>query len=189
MSGGITLSVSLYKENKEKQLLLEEGHYNLELFGWFKQNFAKQLMVAVSLETFKRIPKGEKCVFSHDIEPVSALSKIMLYAHKSPEGTGFVVITDDKYPEDLVNRIVLRSIERRDHTLLLKLFEKPEEDIMEKIKQDLGETKDTLKQSIGKLIQNGESLESVLLKSEAMSEQSKSFFVATKSMNGCCIIV
>jgi synaptobrevin family protein YKT6 len=70
---------------------------------------------------------------------------------------------------------------------LLKKYNNPQDvDIMEKIKQQLEETKEHMVINIEKIIQRGEDLDVLIDKSKDLSDTSKRYLKEAKKMNRCC---
>jgi synaptobrevin family protein YKT6 len=85
----------------------------------------------------------------------------------------------------------LKDIE--DKTQLTTLFYESSDpskiDTIEKIHKDLRELKTVMHKNIESVLMRGEKIETLIMKTEALSENSKRFYVTAKKMNSCCIIM
>jgi synaptobrevin family protein YKT6 len=61
-----------------------------------------------------------------------------------------------------------------------------EADALTKLQLDLDETKIILHQTIESVLQRGETLDSLVAKSEDLGLQSKTFYKTAKKTNACC---
>ena len=77
-----------------------------------------------------------------------------------------------------------------DLTSLLAKYQHPEKaNVLTKINDDLNETKDIMIKNIDSLLNRGEKIEDLLIKSENLSKESKDFLIKTKKLNRCCVII
>jgi synaptobrevin family protein YKT6 len=58
-----------------------------------------------------------------------------------------------------------------------------------KIKKELEETKLILHQTIQSVLEKGEKLDELVVKSDGLSAQSKMFFTQAKKQNSCCVVM
>lgn len=132
------------------------------------------------------------------------------YVHVRPkEGLAGVAITDSEYPQrvalHLISQMLTLFMSRysRVHWMcssedatytplpalkeLLQKYQNPHEaDSLLKVQKELDETKVFLNSTLSSLLERGEKLDSIVLKSEQLSTQSKAFYKVAKKTNSCC---
>ena len=71
----------------------------------------------------------------------------------------------------------------------LKKSQNPEPDKITKVQSELDEIKKTMVTNIEKVIDRGEKIDNLIVKSQELSDNSKLFYKKTKKLNRCCIIL
>lgn len=74
-------------------------------------------------------------------------------------------------------------------TYLSKYQDPSQADALMRVQQEIDETKIVLHKTIDSLLKRGESLDSLVDKSESLSASSKMFYTHAKKTNSCCIIM
>lgn len=118
-----------------------------------------------------------------------------------------VLIADHEYPQRVAHTLITKVLEEFalntdpelwptateasiNFNLLptyLARYQNPKEaDALTKIQNDLDETKIILRDTIQAVLERGENLDNMVLKSENLSMQSKAFYKTAKKTNSCC---
>lgn len=120
---------------------------------------------------------------------------------------GAVLIADHEYPQRVAHTLITKVLD--DFTLkvpselwatgsessinftllpayLTKYQDPREGDALTKMQDDLDETKIILKNTIEAVLERGEKLDDLVVKSEQLSYQSKAFYKTAKKTNSCC---
>lgn len=105
----------------------------------------------------------------------------------SSSGT-LVVITDITYPQEVVRRLLHVMV--NDETLETKkyfdLYKDPKSDKLYKIKEDLEDCKVILLDNIEKVLHRGETLDTIVEKTDQLSSNTKTFYRRAKRQNRWC---
>ncbi|CAO3622808.1 unnamed protein product [Mucor hiemalis] len=85
---------------------------------------------------------------------------------------------------------------KQTHSNILKLteylrkYQDPQQaDTIMKVQKELDETTAILHKTIDSVLQRGEKLDSLVDRSEALSNQSKMFYKTAKKTNSCCVVM
>uniref|UniRef100_T1JHU2 V-SNARE coiled-coil homology domain-containing protein n=1 Tax=Strigamia maritima TaxID=126957 RepID=T1JHU2_STRMM len=189
----------LYKTLDSKAITLKSA-YELSSFGFFQK-------------------RGSLCTFTSQIvverTPASVKSSIreqdyLCHVFVRSDNLAGVVVTDHEYPPRVAHTLLIRlldefaaqvpfaqwtagqenSIQFKALDVYLTKYQNPREiDAMSKIQADLDETKIILHNTIEAVLQRGEKLDDLVVKSEELSLQSKTFYKTAKKTNSCCTIL
>ena len=102
----------------------------------------------------------------------------------------YVAITDLTYPETTLLNL-LNDLTKMDanYEKLFNLYQNPMEvDKICKIKSELNDVKDVLINDIDKLLERGETIEDLMIRTTKLEETSKTFVHETEKLNKCCYI-
>lgn len=123
------------------------------------------------------------------------------------DGLAGVLIADHEYPQRVAHTLLTKVLDEFsarvpaelwpntpedgiNFTLLpayLAKYQDPREgDKLTKMQDDLDETKIILKNTIEAVLERGEKLDDLVVKSEELSYQSKAFYKTAKKTNACC---
>lgn len=132
----------------------------------------------------------------------------MCHVYVRADNLGAVIIADHEYPQRVAHTLLSKVLD--DFTLkipkelwatstsessinfttlpaLLTKYQDPREaDALTKIQEDLDETKIILRNTIEAVLERGEKLDDLVVKSEVLSYQSKAFYKTAKKTNSCC---
>lgn len=118
-----------------------------------------------------------------------------------------VLIADHEYPQRVAHTLITKVLEEFAQkvepdlwplssetdinfnllpTYLARYQDPKEADALTKIQNDLDETEIILRDTIHAVLQRGEKLDDMVLKSENLSLQSKAFYKTAKKTNSCC---
>jgi synaptobrevin family protein YKT6 len=122
--------------------------------------------------------------------------KMILHFYMIDKDESIVIITDGKYPVSVCRRMAIELAQEghEEGTLKAEKFikeyqESKDYDKISKVKAELDEVKEIMTRNIETVIGRGEQLDELVKKSEDLSAKSKSFYKASKKVNGCCTIV
>lgn len=106
----------------------------------------------------------------------------------------YIAVTHVDYPQEIISKLFYSLINENTYSIqkdmLFSTYQLPQKiDKMAQLKNELDQTKIILCDSIDKLMQRGESLDDLVIKSQNISETSFLFSDKAKSMNRCCIII
>lgn len=97
-----------------------------------------------------------------------------------------------KYPVKVIDNATQANASTTDFpelkTYLSKYQDPQNADTIMKVQQELDETKIVLHKTIESVLARGEKLDSLVDKSEALSETSRIFYKQAKKTNSCCVI-
>ena len=101
-----------------------------------------------------------------------------------------IIVTDLAYPETSVLILFRELIKTEpDHEKLFNMYQNPMEvDKLYKIKSELEDTKEVLINDISKLLERGETIEDLMIRTAKLEEVSKIFVIEIEKLNKCCYI-
>lgn len=131
----------------------------------------------------------------------------MCHVYVRTDNLGGVLIADHEYPQRVAHTLITKVLEEYAaryspdqwptqseglvefpsiNTYLAKYQDPKEADALTKMQNDLDETKIILKNTIEAVLERGEKLDDMIIKSENLSIQSKAFYKTAKKTNSCC---
>lgn len=131
----------------------------------------------------------------------------MCHVYVRTDNLGGVLIADHEYPQRVAHTLITKVLDEYaarysadqwpnqseglvDFPTLpayLAKYQDPKEaDALTKMQNDLDETKIILKNTIEAVLERGEKLDDMIIKSENLSIQSKAFYKTAKKTNSCC---
>jgi synaptobrevin homolog YKT6 len=179
--------------------------FDVSDFGWFQQSGVREFLMFASRECIHRTQPGMRQSVLYQ--------EHLCHVHVAQSGLGVAVISDESYPQRVAFGLgshALREFVALEETsgwadqradmsyksassmaeLLLQKYKDPNEaDKLAKIQKDLDDTKEVLVQTMDKLLDRGERLDTLAAKSEDLSFQSKVFLDQSASLNSCCTIL
>ncbi|MCJ1334974.1 palmitoyltransferase [Bachmanniomyces sp. S44760] len=132
------------------------------------------------------------------------------HAYGRTEGVAGIIITDKDYPglvaHQLLSKIVDEFLARHPRTsfsaqnpplldlpelkdYIVKYQDPQQADSIMKIQRELDETKIVLHKTIESVLQRGEKIDDLVLKSNDLSNQSRMFYTQAKKQNSCCVLM
>jgi synaptobrevin family protein YKT6 len=177
-------------------------------FTWFYSDTLTEFVNFFSRLLCEKTPTGLRQQVEKD--------DMIGYVHKRRDGLTAVLVTDVDYPvrvafdlvrkalydfDDYVQQNQIRnqqlmsgdnSVSAYNNTLkelVLKYQDPTKADSMLKLKKDLEETKEVLHQGIEKLLERGESIDSLIERTNEISESGKEFYRRTKRSKCPCNIL
>lgn len=131
----------------------------------------------------------------------------MCHVYVRGDSLGAVLIADHEYPQRVAHTLITKvlddfalkvpaelwaggsdnSINFQTLPAYLAKYQDPREgDALTRIQDDLDETTIILKNTIEAVLERGEKLDDLVVKSEQLSYQSKAFYKTAKKTNSCC---
>ena len=195
------LSIHIFSLYKEKPIILSSA-FSLSFVSIFQRGTLKDFLNFHSRLVIERIQK--------DTHAEVQLEKGICYALSQADKIGFTMICDEEYPKRVAiqllfkisdyfkdfliqNKIELNSIEKDTDVKFNYIANEIEgwqdptkSDSIMKLKGELNELHDILRQNLEDLLKRGENLENLMVKSEDLSMTSVNYYKKAKKMNGCC---
>jgi synaptobrevin family protein YKT6 len=170
--------------------VLEEIFFQEDLrpFSFFQRSVLKESLRFCSSLIAQRTPKGQRQM----VLPEDERFKFACYTRT--DQISVVITTNKDYPErvafDLIKK-VLQVLEEENHETKLKdLFsaylEPSEFDKLLRVQQTLDDVKNVMHKNIEELLERGERLDDLVIKSTKLSDTSKLFYKQAKKQNQCC---
>jgi len=154
--------------------------------------FASKTIVERTQPAMRQSVKQE-AYMCHVYVRTDNLSGVLIADHEYPQRVAHTLISkvlDDFTEKVPVDQWPIGNEATIDFTLLpsyLNKYQDPSEaDALTKMQNDLDETKIILKNTIGAVLERGEKLDDMILKSENLTMQSKAFYRTAKKTNSCC---
>ena len=174
---------------------------DLSSFGYFQRSTVEELLVFATRTTSERAANGSRIKIALKEVPFN------LHLYRRVDGLIGVAITDQNYPERVAQTLVTKltsGFERKyesswkkinqDKALhfpqidsLMKEYANPNEaDKMTALQQTLDEIKEIMHKNIEDMMERGEKLNELAVKSDDIGNVSQMFLKDTKRMNQCC---
>ncbi|CAN6625652.1 hypothetical protein TRVA0_010S01926 [Trichomonascus vanleenenianus] len=177
---------------------------DLSSFSFFERSSVGQFMTFFSTTVAGRTKPGQR-------QSVEEGNTYIGHCYARSEGVAGIIISDKEYPVrvafSLLNKVLDEYIAKYPSTEwnsvssngtgpqyaaleeYLKKYQDPHQaDTIMKVQQELDETKITLHKTIESVLARGEKLDSLVDKSEALSNSSRMFYKQAKKTNSCCVI-
>jgi synaptobrevin homolog YKT6 len=172
-----------------------EAYWALDSFPFFARKTVREIITLGAREICSRSIRAESNK-NNLLVSVGYKDTYMIHAWLCPrkkQNEAWVATTDKEYP----SRVILHMLDRAQASTvpanteqLLLAYQTPSSvDKIEKVKCELDETKHIVLDTIEKLLERGETLDSLLEKTNALSTESKVFASRAKDMNRCCNIL
>lgn len=186
-----------YKGQPEANLL--KSSYDLQSFSFFQRGSVQEFIGFASKTIVERTQLATRQSVKQDV--------YMCHVYVRADSLGAVLIADHEYPQRVAHTLITKVLD--DFTAkvpaelwpggsesginfttlpayLAKYQDPREGDALTKIQEDLDETKIILKNTIEAVLERGEKLDDLVVKSEQLSYQSKAFYKTAKKTNSCC---
>lgn len=186
-----------YKGPTEGKLL--KSAYDLQTFSFFQRGAVQEFMGFASKTIVERTQPASRQSVKQDA--------YMCHVYVRADNLGAVLIADHEYPQRVAHTLLTKvlddftakipaeqwptgtesSIGFTQLPAYLSKYQDPREaDALTKMQNDLDETKIILKNTIEAVLERGEKLDDMVIKSENLSIQSKAFYKTAKKTNSCC---
>ncbi|KAL8762898.1 MAG: hypothetical protein Q9184_001194 [Pyrenodesmia sp. 2 TL-2023] len=153
----------------------------------------------------KRVAESTRPGQRQDVEEES----YVIHAYGRTEGVAGIIISDADYPalvaHQLLSKVVDEFLSQYPRTAfisttsilsfpqlkeyIIKYQDPQQADSIMKIQKELDETKIVLHKTIESVLERGETIDSLVEKSDGLSAQSKMFFKQAKQQNSCCVVM
>jgi len=194
---GLVLVSSINNDTKVIKYALD-----LSSFGYFTRYSVKDFFLFFSQEIINRTKVNER----QSVKEQDYLCN----AYLSSRGIGAVMICDDEYSQhmrvaySLLNKLVDQYLQLFPNSSqwnidnqfpiideYLKKYQNPREaDTLLKIQSDLDETKIIMHKNIEAMLERGQKLDDIVIKTQHLSDMSKQFYKVCQKTNQCnCIIL
>jgi len=186
-----------YKGPHEANLL--KAAYDLQSFSFFQRGSVNEFIGFASKTIIERTQLASRQSVKQDVYMChvyvrgDSLGAVLIADHEYPQRVAHTLITkvlDDfatKVPAELWPSGTESSINFTTLAAYLSKYQDPREaDALTKIQEDLDETTIILKNTIEAVLERGEKLDDLVVKSEQLSYQSKAFYKTAKKTNSCC---
>ncbi|CAD7091155.1 unnamed protein product [Hermetia illucens] len=186
-----------FKGPSEGRLL--KAAYDLQSFSFFQRGAVQEFMGFASKTIVERTQAASRqsvkqdAYMCHVYVRADNLGGVLIGDHEYPQRVAHTLLTkvlDDftaKVPADQWSTGTESSIAFTQLPAYLSKYQDPREaDALTKMQNDLDETKIILKNTIEAVLERGEKLDDMVIKSENLSIQSKAFYKTAKKTNSCC---
>lgn len=193
-------SISVFYKGPSEGRLLKAA-YDLQSFSFFQRGAVQEFMGFASKTIVERTQPATRQSVKQDA--------YMCHVYVRADNLGGVLIADHEYPQRVAHTLITKVLDEFaaripaeqyqsatateahfDFPTLpqyLARYQDPKEaDAMTKMQNDLDETKIILKNTIEAVLERGEKLDDMVIKSENLSYQSKAFYKTAKKTNSCC---
>ncbi|KAK9501119.1 hypothetical protein O3M35_002224 [Rhynocoris fuscipes] len=176
--------------------------YDLQSVGFFQRSSVQEFMAFVSKTVVERTQTATRQSVSE--------GEYMCHVYVRCDNLAGVVISNQDYPHRVAHTLLTKvleefstkvpphvwptatesSIDYPALAMYLAKYQNPREaDAMTRIQDELDETKIILHNTIGAVLERGEKLDDLIMKSESLSVQSKAFYKTARKTNSCCSYV
>ncbi|XP_067639052.1 synaptobrevin homolog YKT6 [Eurosta solidaginis] len=186
-----------YKGTPEARLL--KSAYDLQSFSFFQRGTVQEFMTFASKTIVERTQPAmrqsvkQEAYMCHVYVRSDNLAGVLIADHEYPQRVAHTLIT--KILDEFSAKIGSERWETAAETTIdfsvlpayLAKYQDPKEaDALTRMQNDLDETKIILKNTIEAVLERGEKLDDMVIKSENLSIQSKAFYKTAKKTNSCC---
>lgn len=164
---------------------------DLKNVGYFQKSNVIEFIDFFGKTIIERIdPTIDECIKNE---------KYKCHAYINENNVGCIVVTDDEYPSKTAFKLTRVTLEEftnnkiKMESLLKDLLTKYQKlqnvDHIQSLNKELDNTKQILYKNFESLMKRGEQLDDLIKKSSELSTSSKMFYIKTKKMNSCCLII
>ncbi|KAI0981856.1 hypothetical protein GJ496_007360 [Pomphorhynchus laevis] len=189
--------IVLYKDATEARILKSE--FDLSNFSYFQRSTVKELMIFTSRTLINRLNLDSKATVTE--------GEYLAHAYVRRDRLSAVLFSSQDYQRRVAHSLlvkVLLEFEREcpstkwytgtEETIaftklaqMLSQYQVPENvDSIMRVQQDLDETKIILHRTLESLLDRGEKLDDLIVRSNDLGAQSKLFYHTAKKTNRCC---
>uniref|UniRef100_A0A6B2EHU1 Putative snare protein ykt6 synaptobrevin/vamp syperfamily n=1 Tax=Phlebotomus kandelakii TaxID=1109342 RepID=A0A6B2EHU1_9DIPT len=191
-------ALSIFHKGPHEARLLKAA-FDLQSFSFFQRGSVQEFMSFASKTIVERTQVASRQSVKQDV--------YMCHVYVRADNLAAVLIADHEYPGRVAHTLITKVMDDfaakvspdqwptgSDATInfnqlpaLLAKYQNPREaDALTKIQGDLDETKIILRNTIEAVLERGEKLDDLVVKSEQLSVQSKAFYKTAKKTNSCC---
>ncbi|KAK5807638.1 hypothetical protein VI817_001896 [Penicillium citrinum] len=185
-------------------VLRNDSQPALQLCGESDLSSYEEFLMLFTRTVAERTKPGQR----QDIEEKS----YTFHVYGRTEGVAGVIVTDGEYPSMVAHQLLSKIVDEfltkhprtsySDPTLrenacplptlkeyIVKYQDPNQADSIMKIQQELDSTKVILHKTIESVLERGEKIDSLVQKSDGLSNQSRMFYTQAKKQNSCCVIM
>ena len=195
------LSIHIFSLYQSSPIILSSA-FSLSFISIFQRGTLKEFLNFHSRLVIKRVER-DKCVQVQ-------LEKGICYALSSSDNLGLTMICDEEYPKRVVFDILFETKKNFEEFLKVKKVDlnlytvdtdvkydyikneieewqdPSKKDNIMKLKEELYDLNEIMRQNLNELLKRNENLESLIIKSNELSNTSKNFYIYAKKTNRCC---
>ncbi|KAL1919963.1 uncharacterized protein VTP21DRAFT_1895 [Calcarisporiella thermophila] len=186
----------LNAENKPAVTLTSE--HELSDFGFFQRGGVQEFMGFLAKTVAERTNPGQRQSVEQD--------NYVGHVYVRSDGAAGVIVSDKEYPArvafSLLNKILdeftvrypkhqwAQGMSYPELKEYITKYQDPKQaDTIMRVQKELDETKIVLHKTIESVLQRGERLDTLVERSDQLSNQSKMFYKAAKKTNSCCVVM
>lgn len=189
----------LYKHQSKAVSLCSAS--DLTAFGFFQRNsvqefmsFSSQILVE-RCQPATRTSVKEQAYMCHVYVRADRLSATLISDHEYPHRVAHTLL--NKTLEEFSNKFAPTSWTGEPNSVAFPVLEQyltnyqdpRQADSLTKIQDELDETQIILHNTLQAVLERGEKLDDLVVKSEQLSMQSKTFYKTARKTNACCVIL
>jgi len=135
------------------------------------------------------------CINFDDMsKEIEYMSDVVCYCYKNQNGLSSIILTKNYKHKRIMTELTYKLINEfgtdTDLAELAKQYEDPISiDKIAKARNEIDKTMDVLHLTIEKVLERGDNIEALVIKTDELSASSDLFFKRSKQLNSCCIIL
>ena len=195
------LSIHVFSLYQDRPIILSSA-FSLSFISIFNRGTMKEFLNFHSRLVIERL--------SQDTNAQVQLEKGICYAIRNSDKIGVTMICDEEYPKRVAIDFLLKIIDDfkifiMEKKIDLNLYIKDTDikyeyikneiegwqnpatkDNLMKLQEELNDVVDIMRKNLDELLKREENLESLIIKSNELSDTSKNFYIYAKKTNRCC---
>ena len=195
------ISIHIFSLYQDKPIILSSA-FSLSFISIFQRGTMKEFLNFHSRLVIERLSK--------DTSAQIQLEKGICYAIRNSDKIGVTMICDEEYPKRVAIEFLLKIIDDfkifimekkidlnsyiKDTDIKYEYIKNEIEewqnpatkDNLMKLQEELNDVADIMRKNLDEFLKREENLESLIIKSNELSETSKNFYIHAKKTNRCC---
>ena len=195
------LSIHVFSLCQNSPIILSSA-FSLSFISIFQRGTLKEFLNFHSRLVIERVPQ--------DTHVQVLLEKGICYAMRTSDNVGATIICDEEYPKRVAIEFLLKIIDNfkiflKEKKIDLNIYtvdtdikfdyikneiegwqDPSQKDGIMKLQDELNDVMDIMKKNLEELIKREDNLESLVIKSNDLSQTSKNFYIHAKKTNRCC---
>ena len=195
------LSIHVFSLCQNSPIILSSA-FSLSFISIFQRGTLKEFLNFHSRLVIERVPQ--------DTHVQVLLEKGICYAMRTSDNVGATIICDEEYPKRVAIEFLLKIIDNfkiflKEKKIDLNIYtvdtdikfdyikneiegwqDPSQKDGIMKLQDELNDVMDIMKKNLEELIKREDNLESLIIKSNDLSQTSKNFYIHAKKTNRCC---
>ena len=195
------LSIHVFSLCQNSPIILSSA-FSLSFISIFQRGTLKEFLNFHSRLVIERVPQ--------DTHVQVQLEKGLCYAMRTSDNIGATIICDEEYPKRVAIEFLLKIIDNfkiflKEKKIDLNVYtvdtdikfdyikneiegwqDPSQKDGIMKLQDELNDVMDIMKKNLEELIKREDNLESLVIKSNDLSQTSKNFYIHAKKTNRCC---